>query len=147
MWILNREILILVGRGELMLVLQSSIRSRERSESTLKGPKGGGWREREKGRGKGEIWLKANKIFAWRNNVILDRTIKSRNVRMQALSASPFWNSVPCTSCWNLNLTTQQYSRKDSCNYTDNCRGWEIAFPCDRLILSGVCAEEEERGV
>lgn len=48
MCILNEEILILKGRGELILLLWSSIKSIRWSESPLKGPKKGGGREKER---------------------------------------------------------------------------------------------------
>lgn len=90
---------------------------------SFKGTKMG--RGREKGGGREKYDWKWTKIFAWRNNVTLDRTIKSGNVRRQGSQLSAFGILSLALPAEIPTLTIQQHSRKNSCNYSDNCRGRE----------------------
>lgn len=88
------------------------------------------------------------KIFAWRSSVTLDSTIKSGNVRTQDSAQLPPFGILSLELPAEIpTLTPQQCSRKNSCNYPDNCRARERAFSFDCLILTGVCAEGEEKEV
>lgn len=105
--------------------------SRRCSEVSSKDGGGGEQKDEEEGVGgerKGEggrnMTERETKIFAWRNNVTLDRTIKSGNVGTpDSLSSLSLCGILsPPLPAETPTLTTQWYSRKNSCNYLDNWR-------------------------
>lgn len=111
---------------------------------SFKGTKKGGEGARKKGRGKGEIWLKANKDLCLKKQCNTRQNYKVWECSNAGPSQlPPFGILSPALPAEILILTTQQYSRKNSCNYPDNCGEKRESIS---LLLSHPlrCAEEEE---
>lgn len=93
---------------------------------SFKGTQKRGKGKRKKGRGKGEIWLKANKDLCLKKQCNTRQNYKVWECKNAGLSQlPPFGILSPALPAEILTLTTQWYSRKNSCNYSDNCRGRE----------------------